>query len=111
LACGYNLAIWKIRDTNTCLNDVDTIEHHLILPPETKTFWQQFLNWWQSTMNVIFRLDTYDLLFGVPNEEKDITINQFNFMILMARHHIYNMAMTQQSKAFEKKWCELHDAL
>ena len=40
-------------------------------------------------MNVIFRLDTYDLLFGVPNEEKDITINQFNFIILMARHQIY----------------------
>ena len=34
LACGYNLMICKIRDSNTCdlcNEDIDTIEHLIIL--------------------------------------------------------------------------------
>jgi hypothetical protein len=39
----------------------------------------------QDNKKVIFRLDTYEILFGIPNDEQDTIISQFNYMFLMAR--------------------------
>jgi hypothetical protein len=92
MACGYNLNVWKIKSSNVCevCNDyVDTIEHFMIQCRKTNIFWNQILNWWENNMKVIFRLDTYEILFGIPNDEKDRIIHQFNFILMMARSYIY----------------------
>jgi transposase len=87
---------------------------------------------------VIFRLETYEILFGIPNDEQDAIINQFNYILLMARHHIYKrkkagqkpdlymllvdcknhlmlehkiMAEKSESDKFKKKWNELYENL
>ena len=52
-------------------------------------FWNQVLNWWTNNMKVIFRLKTYEIFFGIQNDEKDPIISQFNFILLMTRHFIY----------------------
>jgi hypothetical protein len=54
-----------------------------------KEFWNQVLNWWTRAIKVTFRLDTYEILFGIQNTEKDAIINQFNFVVLMLRSFIY----------------------
>ena len=97
MACGYNLNVWKIRSSNVCdvCNDyVDTIEHFMIQCRKTNIFWNQILNWWENNMKVIFRLDTYEILFGIPNDEKDRIIHQFNFILMMARSYIYKCKKT-----------------
>jgi hypothetical protein len=78
------------------------------------------------------------MLLGIPNDEQDPIINQFNFILLMARSHIYKnkkagnqldvykllmecknhlnleeqiMAAKNHSKEFNNKWQELHEKL
>jgi hypothetical protein len=51
-------------------------------------FWRQVLNWWKSSIKVIFRVDTYEMLFGIPNDEQDPILNKFNFILLMGRYYI-----------------------
>jgi hypothetical protein len=92
MACGSNLKNWKIRDSNsceTCNKHIDTIEHYLIECEPVKEFWNQVLNWWTNSIKVIFRLGIYEMLFGIPNDENDQIINQFNYILLMARYYIY----------------------
>ena len=60
-----------------CNEHVDTIEHFMIQCKKTHTFWNQILNWWTKCMKVIFRLDTYEILFGIHNDE------------MMACYHLY----------------------
>jgi hypothetical protein len=138
LACGYNLKTWKIKDTNICeqcKQHEDTIEHFLIMCQPVKEFWKQVINWWTASIKVIFRMDTYEILFGIPNDEQDITINQFNFILLMGRYYIYKnkkadkvldlysllvecknhlvleqkiMAEKNESGKFDRKWNELY---
>ena len=52
-------------------------------------FWSQVRNWWRAATNTNFALGTYDLIFGLPNEENDRILNQFNFILLYARYQIY----------------------
>jgi hypothetical protein len=92
LACGYNLAIWKIRDNNMCqicLQEIDTIEHFLVECEKTKIFWDSIINWWRINMKVRFDIFLYEYIFGIPNDEKDVVINQLNFLLLMGRYYIY----------------------
>ena len=91
MACGYNLNTWKIKDNNICeqCNQyIDTIEHFLIHCELVSEFWRQVLNWWTSCIKVILRMDTYEMLFGIPNDEQDPFINQFNFILLMGRYYL-----------------------
>ena len=32
---------------------------------------------------------TYEILFGVPNERDETTINQLNYIIMIGKHYIY----------------------
>ena len=93
------------------------------------------INWWTASIKVIFRMDTYEILFGIPNDEQDIIINQFNFILLMGRYYIYKnkkadkvldlysllvecknhlvleqkiMAEKNESGKFDRKWNELY---
>jgi hypothetical protein len=73
LACNYNLKTWKIKQTNTCnyCDKIDTIEHHLIECETTETFWRQVFNWWANSLKVWLQVDTYEVLFGIPNENNE----------------------------------------
>ena len=92
LACKTNLYIWKIEDNcicNYCKEENDTLEHHLVLCNDTLEFWHQVRNWWKSITQTNFIVRVYDLLFGLPNEERDKIINQYNFLLLFTRYYIY----------------------
>lgn len=92
VACGYNLKIWNIENTNIC-NDCneheDCIEHHLVACEHTKSFWDSVLKWWSTSMKVNMPIDTYDILFGLENENQDNTINQLNFIFLHGTYYVY----------------------
>ena len=92
LVCKTNLLTWKIEKDDTCNYcklEQDTIKHHLVTCPNTMEFWSQVRNWWRAATHTNFALGIYDLIFRLPNEENDKLINQFNFILLYARYHIY----------------------
>ena len=78
------------------------------------------------------------MLFGIPNDEKDPIINQFNFILLMGRYYIYKakkagtkldvylfliecknhlsmeqniMAANNESEKFNKNWSDIFENL
>jgi hypothetical protein len=91
LACNYNLEIWNIRDNNRCdiCNEVDTAEHMLIQCNNTYSFWQKIFNWWATNMKVWFEVGTYEIIFGIPNENDESIINQLNYFTIIAKYYIY----------------------
>jgi hypothetical protein len=91
LACNYNLKIWKVKNNDGCdhCQCVDTIEHFLVQCETTKSFWQQVFNWWAQNVRVWLHIDTYEVLFGIPNELNDAIINQLNFLILYGKYYVY----------------------
>jgi hypothetical protein len=140
LACGNNLKIWRIKESNLCeiCKQTDTIEHFLIQCEPVSEFWTHVLNWWKSSIKVIFRIETYELLFGIPNDEKDSIISQFNFVLLMGRYYIYKskkagtkldvylfliecknhlsmeyniMTANNESEKFQKNWSDIFENL
>jgi hypothetical protein len=92
LACKEKLCIWKIKETDTCERcnkEPDCIEHHLVACSEIRPFWDNLFRWWKATRQMIFPIDTYDILFGLPNPNNDIIIDQLNFTTLQAMYYIY----------------------
>jgi hypothetical protein len=141
LACKKNLKIWNITTDNicdVCCNDIDGIEHHLVACPVLLEFWDYFFRWWKSVSMMIFPVDTYDIIFGIPNPNEDLTISHMNYLILHALYYIYvtkikkntpklyeyilevkrnlnilqiNMESKGQQKRFGIKWAPLADIL
>jgi hypothetical protein len=92
LACGYNLNIWKINENNlceVCKQEIDSIEHYLVACNPTLKFWNTVFNWWKTSMGFLFPVDTYDILFGLNNEQDDNQINQLNYTLLMGCNFVY----------------------
>jgi hypothetical protein len=92
LACNEKLYKWKITDTdkcNRCLTNIDGIEHHLVACPKLKPFWDSTFIWWKSVMHMLFPIDTYNILFGLPNPNNDKIIDQLNFTTLHGMYYIY----------------------
>jgi hypothetical protein len=140
LACNKNLHTWKIKQSKDCDNckEVDTIEHFLVQCNDTYTMWQHIFNWWAANMEAWFQLDTYEIIFGVPNEFNEPIVNQVNFIILYGKYYIYRnkkknkpmhlyeflldcknqmeikhtiMSSKGQHKRFEREWGELYNCL
>jgi hypothetical protein len=91
MACNYNLKIWKIKETNICdyCTELDTIEHHLVECKICMDFWKSIFNWWSFNIETWFQIETYDIIFGIPNERYETIINQLNYVILIAKYYIY----------------------
>jgi hypothetical protein len=91
LACNYNLKIWKIKENNVCnqCDETDTIEHHLVTCENTLEFWNKIFKWWAQHFETWFQIDTYEIIFGIPNERDEPVVNQINFFILLAKYYIY----------------------
>jgi hypothetical protein len=141
MACRYNLKIWKIEQSDICKicnEQIDTIEHHLVLCPSTSLFWTSVISWWKANFNISFPVHMYDLIFGLSNDGNDMIINHFNYILLLARFYIYNtkrvdgkldlytfllnckneimteyniMATQNKKEIFEKRWGELFSVL
>jgi hypothetical protein len=142
LACKTNLFTWKIEANaicNFCGIENDTIEHHLVMCKDTLEFWSHVRNWWKAITDTNLVVGIYDLILGLPNDEKNSIINQFNFVLLYTRYYIYankqagkaklhlyelliklktrleimqNIALeNKQEKKFEENWSELFNGI
>jgi hypothetical protein len=91
MACNYNLKIWKIKPTDQCdyCQESDTIEHHLVECKASDNFWKRVFNWWAANIKTWFQVDTYEIIFGIPNERSEIIVNQLNYIILLGKYFIY----------------------
>ena len=125
------------KKCNQC-NEIVTIEHHLVHCTNTYKFWQMVFNWWAQNVRVWFQVDTYEIIFGIPNERNEAIVNQLNFIILIAKYYIYrckkadkttevyefllecrNQMMikyeisnaTGNNDTFHKRWGELYECL
>jgi hypothetical protein len=72
IACRYNLEIWKIETDNRCINCnmQDTLEHFFWHCKKVNTLWKQVFGWWLEEANISIPLETYEIRFGLPNDEK-----------------------------------------
>jgi hypothetical protein len=92
LTCQTNLHTWKIEKDDICdmcAEHVDTIEHYLIECKHVLNFWESIYKWWTANSGIMFPLYTYETLFGMPNEQEDIVLKQFNYVLPMANYFVY----------------------
>jgi hypothetical protein len=91
LAVNYNLKIWGKSDTDLCIacNQVDTIQHFIYECPKTLVMWKAIQTWWKTIFHFSIELSILEILFGIPNENKDNAINIYNYVILHAKYYIY----------------------
>jgi hypothetical protein len=40
-------------------------------------------------MNVWFEVGTYEIVFGIPNENDESIVNQLNYFIIIAKYYVY----------------------
>jgi hypothetical protein len=140
IACNYYLKICKIRNNDICdfCNEIDTIEHFFVKCKISHDFWQQVLKWWAINIGIWFDIDTYEIVFGIPNERDENLVNQLNFYILFGKYYIYNQKKKEKplilfeflkdcrkqieskrdilfrtggEKKFKDRWGELHECL
>jgi hypothetical protein len=74
----------------------DTLEHFFWHCKKAKTLWNQVFGWWTEEANISIPLQTYEILFGLPNDEKDPILNQLNYILQMTRYYIYKSKMSKQ---------------
>ena len=108
IACNYWLYKMKIHDTGICnlCNEVDTIQHHFIDCLGTLHFWNLFFKWW-NTLEApnIQRYYVTDIIFGYP--EKDNKIKVLNYVLLIAKYHIYKQKQNKSEPFFPQMLMEL----
>jgi hypothetical protein len=91
LAVNYNLKIWGKSETDRCskCNLVESIEHFIYQCPLSLALWKTIQIWWKSIFDFTIQLSVLEVLFGIPNENKDHSIDIYNYVILHAKHYIY----------------------
>jgi exonuclease III len=104
LAVGCNLKKWKITTNDECKDckSKDTIEHFISECPTTKQLWKSIQNWWKNLFLFAIKISSLEIIFGLPNENKDSMIHVYNFVILYAKHYIYtNKKMSKPLSLYE----------
>jgi hypothetical protein len=92
LACNHMLKRWKIEPSSQCSycsEPDDVIEHYLVACEHTRRFWDAVLNWWKVSIGTSFPINTYDIIFGITNENDDDTINSLNYLFLHGTYYVY----------------------
>ena len=91
LAVGSNLKKWKITNSDKCAecNHIDTIEHFIYECPHTLQLWTSIQIWWKSIFHFSIAISSLEVIFGLPNENKDSAIHIYNLVILYAKNYIY----------------------
>jgi hypothetical protein len=72
-----------------CAEHVDTIEPYLIECKHVLNFWESIYKWWTDNSGQMFPLYTYETLFGMHNEQEDIVLKQFHYVLLMGNYFVY----------------------
>jgi hypothetical protein len=141
LASQKQLSIWKIKQTSICehcKDEIEDIEHMLVACPDTLIFWNAVFEWWKASFSTFIQTDTYDIIFGMLNENDDDFITQYNYILLHGCHYIYKCkkknrrtelyefllecknklkieeeiyATNKKTENFEKKWANLYNNL
>jgi hypothetical protein len=92
VACKRKLKIWKIENNDICDfcgEEVEGIEHLLVACAKTHEFWSNVFNWWKALTKTFIATDTYDIIFGMTNENNDKYINEFNYILLHGIYYVY----------------------
>ena len=55
-------------------------------------------------MEVWFEVGTYELLFGIPNENDEELVNQLNFFIMIAKYYVYKTRKLQKHLMLLNYW-------
>jgi hypothetical protein len=91
LAVGCNLKKWKITINDQCseCKSKDTIEHFIYDCPISLQLWASIHAWWKNVFHFSIQITSLEIIFGLPNENKDNMIHIYNLVILYAKHYIY----------------------
>ena len=113
LPCKVALKKWKIEENDLCneCNEIDTLEHFLVQCIKLKPFWDSLLEWWNSIYEVTIKLQTLDIVVGMANTDRDITLNTLNFCMLYAKYYIYKCKTNTKDVIFEIYKAELKQRL
>ena len=52
--------------------------------------------WWKTVFHFSIKLCVLEIIFGIPNENKDNSINVYNYVILHTKYYIYITKKQQQ---------------
>ena len=91
LVVNHNLKKWKRIEFEKCTecNDLDTIEHFIYECPNTLQFWKSIQGWWTSIFHFSIPISILEVIFVLPNENKENAINIYKLVVLYAKHYIY----------------------
>jgi hypothetical protein len=91
LAVNHNLKKWEKKENETCdfCSEIDTIEHFLYQCPKTLKLWDSIQTWWKINFQFKIDISILEIIFGLPNEDNEKTINLYNYVILYAKYYIY----------------------
>ena len=89
---------FKIKEDGDCIycGEVDSIDHSFISCQFTVSFAQKVLQWFNTTHNSAFNLNTEEFLFGLPNVS-DVLQKKLNYMLLFLRYYIYKRKLQNDS--------------
>jgi hypothetical protein len=51
--------------------------------------WKLIFNWWNHATKIVMPITSNEIIFGLPNPNKDVVINHYNYVILQAKYYIY----------------------
>ena len=75
----------------TLCNDeeIETLEHYLVLCPEIGKFWKVIIDWFEKMESTTFNIRQDHCVFGIETETKDELIEKWNEIALWAWFFIY----------------------
>jgi hypothetical protein len=51
--------------------------------------WKSIQQWWKGIFHFSIKLSLLEIIFGIPNENKDNTVIIYNYVLLHAKYYIY----------------------
>lgn len=113
VACNYWLFRTKIKSSGKCsfCEHIDSIQHFFIHCQKTLLFWKMLYKWWNNLeVPKIPDVHAIDILFGYPDENINY-IKVFNYILLIAKYHIYKQKMNALQPFFPSMLIELKNQL
>jgi hypothetical protein len=91
MAVNAKLKVWGKSDSDLCkaCNKIENIEHFIYECPKTLALWNTLQLWWKSVFSFTIMLSPLEIIFGIPNENNDNSINLYNYVILYTKFYIY----------------------
>ena len=100
---GVHVVAWQQPNKALMTSDVDvrrrrqtSIDHSFISCQFTVSFAQKVLQWFNTTHNSAFNLNTEEFLFGLPNVS-DVLQKKLNYTLLFLRYYIYKRKLQNDS--------------